>query len=73
MLRMSCLASCWCFCDTVNVCVGVDVATSGKASELRATWVRIGGMVNQEWSYKHPSTGKTLEAVVFVIGATAVS
>ena len=45
MLRISCLASCWCFGVKVRLCVGVEVATSGRASELRATWVKIGGIL----------------------------
>lgn len=45
MLRISFLASCWCLGDTDKLCVGVDVATSGKASEVRATCVKIGGII----------------------------
>ena len=45
ILRINCLASCWCLAVTVRLCVGVDVATNGSASELRATWVRMGGML----------------------------
>jgi hypothetical protein len=44
-LRMSFVAVCWCSFVTVKLCVGVDVATSGKASAVRATCVRIGGIL----------------------------
>lgn len=44
MLFISCLASCWCLGVTVKLWVGVDVATNGKASEARATCVRMGGI-----------------------------
>ena len=45
MLFISCLASCWCLGVTTRLCVGVDVATSGSASDARATCVKMGGMV----------------------------
>jgi hypothetical protein len=41
---MSCLAFCCILGVTVRLCVGVDVATNGRASEMRATCVKIGGM-----------------------------
>ena len=30
----------------MTLCVGVDVATKGSASDIRATLVKIGGMMN---------------------------
>jgi hypothetical protein len=38
-------ASCCCSVVAARLCVGVDVATSGRASADRATCVRIGGML----------------------------
>jgi hypothetical protein len=42
---MSFVAVCWSSFVTVRLCVGVDVATRGKASAVRATWVKIGGII----------------------------
>lgn len=45
MLFINSLASCWCLGVTFRLGAGVDVATSGSASEARETCVRIGGML----------------------------
>jgi len=45
MLLINFLASCWCAEEACRVGVGVDVATSGSASDVLATCVRIGGIV----------------------------
>jgi hypothetical protein len=47
MLFIRSLASCWCLAVTTRLGVGVDVATSGSASEARETWVRMGGILRR--------------------------